>query len=191
MASKIRTFVAVDIGPQVRQLLDREMPKLLAAAPDFNWVRSENFHFTLSFLGDVRDNELPEICQAIQSAVQSTEEFELETVGIKPFPSVDRIKYLWAGVGFGKEEICALQAAVAAATTKLGFPRDRDIYTPHLTIARARANQALSSDAVKLLLSIENKSFGISSIDEVIVYASYLEKNGPKYVPLSTIHLAY
>ena len=145
MAARIRTFVAVNVGPDVRQAIDRELPKLIAAAPHLNWVKSENFHFTLSFLGEVRDNELPEICKVIADAVKPMEEFELEIVGLSAFPSIDRIKYIWAGVGLGKDELCQLQATVADAANRLGFPRDRDIYTPHLTIRADRQKRIAQS----------------------------------------------
>lgn len=191
MAAKIRTFVAVDVGPGVRHAIRREMPKLTAAAPQFNWIKDENYHFTLSFLGDVHDRELPEICQTIKAATQTIEEFELEIVGLSAFPSSDRIKFVWAGVGFGKDELCQLQTAVADAATKLGFPRDRDVYTPHLTVARATRNGNSSDEILTALEPLAEKSFGVCSIDEVIVYASYLERSGPKYVPMSTIALSY
>ena len=191
MAARIRTFVAIDVAPGVRHAIQREMPKLIAAAPNFNWVKVENFHFTLSFLGEVHDRELPEICQAIRAAVQPVEEFELEIVGLSAFPSNDRIKYVWAGVGHGKQELCQLQSTVADAANRLGFPRDRDVYTPHLTIARAARNASAQSDILSVLEPLSERSFGVCSIDEVIIYSSVLERQGPIYVPMSTIALSY
>jgi 2'-5' RNA ligase len=190
LAAKIRTFVAVDLAPGVRHAIARELPNLQEAAPHFNWVRAENYHFTLSFLGDVKDRELPEICKTFQNAAQSVDEFELEIVGLSPFPSNDRLKYIWAGVGRGKEELIQLQAAVADAALQLGFPRDRDVYRPHLTIARAGRERFANDQVAALLAPLENRSFGVCSVDEVIVYASYLERQGPTYVPMSTIALA-
>jgi 2'-5' RNA ligase len=190
MAAKIRTFVAVDVAPGVRQAIGRELPELQAAAPQFNWVRAENYHFTLSFLGDVNDRELPEICKAFQTAVQSIEEFELEIVGLAPFPSAERLKYIWAGVGYGKDDLIQLQSAVAGASFQLGFPRDREIYRPHLTIARAARDVRDNERVHALLAPLAERSFGVCSIDEVIVYASYPERQGPSYTPLATISLA-
>lgn len=191
MAAKIRTFVAVDIAPGVRDAIRRALPKLMAAAPQFNWIRAEQYHLTLAFLGDVADREIPEICAAFQQAVRSFEEFELEIVGLRVFPSIARMKYLWAGVGQGREELCALQAAVAETAQRLGFPRDRDVYSPHLTIARVPRGGQDVGEVLQELQVLEDKLFGISSIDEVVVYSSYLEKSGPTYVPMSTIGLQY
>lgn len=193
MTAKIRTFVAIDVSPGIRQALLREMPRLKAAAPDFNWVNVQNFHFTLSFLGDVQDRELPEICQAFRAAVEPLEEFEFEVLGLRPFPSPDRIRFVWADVGYGKEELCRLQTAVADTATQLGFPRDREVYTPHLTLARAGGSTMASAEQDALLAALEpleNHSFGVCSVDEVIVYSSLRERQGPTYVPLSTIALS-
>lgn len=189
MSAKIRTFVAVDVGPGVRQSIGREMPRLQSAAPHFSWVRTQNFHFTLSFLGDVLDRELPEICRTIQAAVQPIEEFELEILGLNPFPSSERLKYIWAGVGHGREDLCRLQGAVADAALRLGFPRDRDIYTPHLTIARAARNAEPDTEILAALGPLRERSFGVCSIDEVIVYSSVRDRQGSIYVPISTIGL--
>jgi 2'-5' RNA ligase len=193
MSSKIRTFVAVDVSPGVRQAIQREIPRLQAAEPSWNWTKVQNYHFTLSFLGDVLDRELPEICESFRKSVASIEEFELEIVGLRPFPSIDRVRYVWAEVGYGKKELCDLQSAVADAANQLGFPRDREIYTPHLTVARAGRGPArhdLNENLLAVLEPLQDHSFGVSSVDEVIVYSSLLEKQGPTYVPMSTISLS-
>ncbi len=191
MAARIRTFVAVDVGPAVRSAIARELSKLIAVAPRINWTNSDQYHFTLSFLGDVRDQEIPEICKVIQDSVKPIEEFELEIVGLTVRPSIERMKFVWAGVGYGKEKLCELQTVVADAASRLGFQRDREIYTPHLTIARAARSESPPLDSLDLLAPFAERSFGVCSIDEVIIYASYPEKAGPKYVPMSTIPLSY
>jgi 2'-5' RNA ligase len=191
MAAKIRTFIAVDIGSGVLGAIGRELPRLIAAAPDFKWVATEKMHLTLSFLGDLLDRDVPEICRAVTQAVQGIEEFEVEIVGLGGFPHNDRPRVVWAGVDQGRQELCELQAAVAGAVSQLGFPSDRDVYTPHLTLARAGREGHYSRDLVDLIGQMNRHSFGVTSVDEVVVYASYREKTGPNYVPMAHIELAY
>lgn len=191
MKSRIRTFIAIDISPMVLGSLDNELPKLTAAAPEFKWVQTNNMHITLSFLGDVPDRDIPEVCGAVEKAVSTIEEFELEIVGLGAFPRNDRPRVVWAGVRNGRDEVCQLQAAVGQAVQQLGFLSDREIYVPHLTLGRAGRSATFTQELVDLIAETQDKQFGVCSVDEVVVYASYPERTGPVYVPMASLSLTY
>ncbi len=179
------------MGPAVLQSVAREFPRLQAAAPLYNWVALERLHLTLNFLGDVPDRDIPDICKCIQTAIAGVEEFEVEIVGIGAFPHHDRPRVVWAGVGFGRDELSTLQARLAAALQQLGFASDRETFKPHLTLGRAGREGAFPGHLTHVMRELEHYAFGVSSIDEVVLYASYREKSGPHYVPMASFDLAY
>ncbi|HEY4233462.1 MAG TPA: RNA 2',3'-cyclic phosphodiesterase, partial [Lacipirellulaceae bacterium] len=109
---KTRTFIAVPLAPDIcRRALD-VIRQLQAVAGDVKWVDSDHMHWTLQFLGDVKDLELPAVCDAVAAAVAELEPFDLEVVGAGAFPSADRPRTLWLGAGEGTNEICTLQSAI-------------------------------------------------------------------------------
>jgi 2'-5' RNA ligase len=133
----VRTFVAVFPPPEVREALlgaARELP----VVGEVRWVRPENVHLTLKFLGDVSEDLPGRVAEALGPLRGSHEPFEAEPSGFGAFPSARRARILWAGIGEGSEPLRAVAKGVEASLEPLGFEREDRTYTPHLTLGRAR-----------------------------------------------------
>ena len=135
----MRAFVAVFPPPGVRKALigaARELP----VVGEVRWVRPENVHLTLKFLGDVsKDDLLGRVTEALEPVCGRHEPFEAEPSGFGAFPSARRARILWAGIGEGSEPLRALAKDVEASLEPLGFGREDRAYMPHLTLGRARS----------------------------------------------------
>ena len=133
----MRIFVAVFPPPAVRRALSdaaRELP----VVGEVRWVRPENVHLTLKFLGDVPEDDLGHIAEALEQLRLRYGPFEAELSGFGAFPSARRARILWAGIGEGSEPLRALAGDVEASLERLGFEREDRVYVPHLTLGRAR-----------------------------------------------------
>lgn len=106
------------------------------------WIRPENVHLTLKFLGDVRGEALEELRALLVEACAGRESFDVGLLGLGAFPSARHARILWAGVGAGSEELRSLAADLDAAFAPLGFEREERSYTPHLTLGRIRGRPA-------------------------------------------------
>jgi 2'-5' RNA ligase len=180
---KIRTFVAVAIPESIRAKALAAAERLAAVAPEVKWVEPASLHWTLNFLGNVDQREVGEICAAVADGVLGHEAFELEVRGAGAFPSPDRPRTLWLGVGEGRDAIIALQASIEKALEPLGFRGEARRYTPHLTIGRpgrGEPTQALADE----LAAMADITIGKMFVDEVTVYSSELTRQGPVYDPL-------
>jgi 2'-5' RNA ligase len=165
------------------------MDVLRPAAGDVKWVESENLHWTLQFLGDVDERDLPEVCSAVAAAACEIEAFEIETHGAGAFPSPDRPRTLWIGAGEGARSMSVLHAAIERRLKKRGYRGEERRFVPHITIGRARGKgrpQALTSE----LIALADYDAGTMLVDEVTVYASVLGREGPEYRVLSRAPLA-
>lgn len=189
MQSRIRTFVAVETGPDIRGRAAQLIGKLRAAAGDVKWVDPQILHWTLSFLGDVDRNDIPGVCFAVQRAVVGLPSFDLEARGVGAFPNVDHPRTIWLGVGQGEAEMIELQKRVEQALAPLGFRPEARRFRPHLTLGRARGESRSSSDLAQLLTQHAAHPGGVMSVDEVIVFSSTLERSGPIHDPLATAAL--
>ncbi len=133
----MRAFVAVFPPLEVREALAgaaRELP----VVGDVRWIRPENVHLTLKFLGDIPGDARERVAEALDSLRPRHRPFEARLSGFGAFPSARRARILWAGIGEGSEPLRALARDVEASLEPLGFEREDRAYVPHLTLGRAR-----------------------------------------------------
>jgi 2'-5' RNA ligase len=185
----IRTFIAVAASSQVRQHALRLIETLRPSAGDVKWVESENLHWTLQFLGNVDERDIPEVCDAVAKAAEELESFEVATRGAGAFPSPDRPRTLWIGAGQGERNMSVLHAAIERRLRKRGYRGEERRFVPHITIGRARGKVRPQSLATELA-ELADYDAGTMLVDEVTVYASELGREGPEYRVLSRAPLS-
>jgi 2'-5' RNA ligase len=184
----LRTFVAVEMSPEVRSRAAQLIGRLQATNAKVSWVKPQAMHLTLKFLGEVDLKEIPAVCEAVSRAVNDLPAFEFEAQGAGAFPSAGRPRTIWLGVSRGEEALVALHEAVDQALGSLGFRRENRRFRPHLTLGRVRGDR----DVRELgQLVAEQASFvgGVGSVDEVVVFSSELESDGPVHEPLAVAPL--
>jgi RNA 2',3'-cyclic 3'-phosphodiesterase len=184
-----RTFIAVAFPKDVRQRALVLMSELRTVAEDVKWVAAENLHWTLQFLGDVDDLEIPAVCDAVAAAAAECEPFELEIRGAGAFPSPDRPRTLWLGAGQGSAAMVGLQGIVERTLKKLGYRGEHRRYVPHVTLGRIRHGRPPRELAEKLT-ALEDFDAGAMLVDEVLVVASELTPTGSEYHILGRAPLA-
>lgn len=188
---RTRTFIAVTASPEVRARAIELIDALRPAAGDagVKWVREANLHWTLQFLGEVDDLQIPEVCNRVAQAVAEIEVFDLEARGAGAFPSVDRPRTLWLGAAAGSDDMVALQKSIDRSLRKLGFRGENRRFVPHLTLGRAGRGRPPASLA-EILATLADFDAGTMSVDEVTIYSSQLTSEGPIYSVLSHAPLA-
>ncbi|BBL80660.1 RNA 2',3'-cyclic phosphodiesterase [Rubrobacter xylanophilus] len=132
----MRAFVAILPPREVREALSRAARSLPVIG--VRWVRPENIHLTLKFLGEVPEDLIPRMSAALSEVARLEHPFRIEPEGFGAFPSPERARVLWAGIGEGSERLEELAAAVEEALSPLGFERERRPFRAHLTLGRAR-----------------------------------------------------
>lgn len=130
----MRLFVALEIPSSVRENLAAAIREMRSIAPQPKWVRPENLHVTLKFLGETPAEKLDAVRTAL-SAVRSVQPVELRFHGLGFFPNDKRPHVFWAGIT-SSPHIAPLAHTIDQATTALGFPAETRPFTPHLTLAR-------------------------------------------------------
>lgn len=136
----VRSFVAVDLTQEVRQLLGERIRSLTASLPKVavRWVRPDGTHLTLKFLGDVAASRVPQVETALQSALAGQAPFEVSVGGLGCFPSASRPRVLWIGIQDQSGWLGRMQQGIEAALARIGFPAESRPFSPHLTLGRLR-----------------------------------------------------
>jgi 2'-5' RNA ligase len=159
----VRTFVAVFPPPDIREALFRAA-RDLPASKAFRLIGPEKLHLTLKFLGNVAEDDLSRVAQALEPLRGRHEPFEVSTSGFGGFPSERKARILWAGVGEGSGPLRAVALSVDDLLEPTGFGREQRPYVPHLTLGRARGRQAKLDGAS---VSPPALRFTLSSVDLV------------------------
>ena len=98
------------------------------------WVRPEELHLTLKFLGDVDDAREPNLRAALGQVGGGPASLRIEGFGV--FPDFRRPRIVWVGVA-PDPAVELLQHRVEQVFGPLGFPTEARAFRPHLTLGRA------------------------------------------------------
>jgi 2'-5' RNA ligase len=178
---KTRTFIAVEALDAVHTAALAAIDRLRSAAEGVRWVEPQNLHWTIQFLGDLDDREMAEVCLRTVRAAAEHEPFELAAFGVGAFPSIQRPRTLWLGAGEGAAEFIDLQATIENSLRDLGFRGEGRAFVPHLTIGRTSRGPSGGLVLAERLARLADFDGGVMSVDEVIVFASELGRDGPEY----------
>jgi len=99
----VRLFIALQIPPAVRKSLAEFLATLRALSSQPRWVRAENLHVTLKFIGEVQAEKLGDIRVAL-SAVHSDRLVTLDFRGLGFFPNEKRPRF--SGPASRRRRIC-------------------------------------------------------------------------------------
>lgn len=187
---KTRTFIAVPAEGEVQGAAAKAIEDLRSDIGGVKWVEPENLHWTLQFLGDIDDVEMAQVCRRVVKVVSEHEPFVLHSTGISAFPSPERPKTLYLAAGEGSDDFIALQSDIEESLSDLGFRGERRRFVPHLTLGRVQRGASLRAVLVDRLKKLSELETGAMPVDEVIVYASRLQREGPGYHVLATAPLA-
>jgi RNA 2',3'-cyclic 3'-phosphodiesterase len=183
----MRLFVALQIPSVVKENITGLIEQLRVASPQTRWVRSENLHVTLKFIGEVAEAKLDTIRNAL-TATRSNRSVTLDFRQLGFFPSEKHPRVLWVGIE-ASTNLQTLANDVEQALEKLGFPREDRPFSPHLTLTRFQSPRLPE----KLRAAIQenaNRDFGTLRSNEFHLIQSKLKHSGAEYTTLESFRFA-
>jgi len=169
--------------------LAQEVDRLRSVAPAVGWIRAENLHMTLKFLGHIPSETLARVEAGLAEAVADQGPLTVAFVGLGAFPSAERPRVIWAGVAEGSDALVTLQSRVEAALAEKEIPREERPFHPHLTLARVREPRQ-ARPLLSALMAREKVLFGHQAVSAIHLMSSDLHPQGARYTPLKAFPLA-
>ncbi len=133
-----RTFVAVELGPSLQAMLVQRLRHLRQACPGLKWVDPENLHLTLTFLGELDQDQLSAAILAATAAAASSAPFRLNLSGLGIFGPSQMPRVIWAGVNGDLSALRRLQSNLVHEQDARNLPGNDIRFSPHLTLARLK-----------------------------------------------------
>lgn len=184
----MRLFIAVNVDPALRPALAAIQGKLKATRAPVSWVKPENLHFTLKFLGEVSEAHLPPLRDAIRRTGVGVRPFSLSLAGVGRFPPKGRPRVIWVGVEQGADEMEKLRERIDEILLPLGFPREDRPFRPHLTLGRVKSGGRLDPLADGLRSAAVDR-VGQMEVERVELMQSQLHPAGAIYTSLEGVVL--
>ena len=190
----MRLFIGVELDEVVRAAaataalelkarLDTRAPGLTA-----RWIDRANLHITLWFIGEVADERLVQISDALRRPLDLAP-FSLALTGCSAFPPSGPPRVLWIGTTKGTEAMRELYGRIEDRLVPLGFAAERRPYTPHLTIARVKDPGRASGRVIRDAIAAVPAACGESVVNAVTLFRSRLSPRGAAYEPLLRVPL--
>jgi 2'-5' RNA ligase len=175
----MRTFVAIDLDPELKRSLQDLILKLKRTGADIRWVGSQGMHLTLKFLGDVGGERVPAVEDVLRGAAAASPSFPLVLQGTGTFPGGKSPRVIWAGF---KEEpaLLALQMGVEDGLEREGFSREERAFHPHLTLGRVKSQSGVR-EALLELEKYRGALFGEMTARKLTLFESVLKPQGAEY----------
>jgi len=125
-----RLFTGLEIPEKLRDTLTA----LRGGLPGARWIEPEDYHVTLSFVGDIDDDDARELALALNQVRRPPLSLRLEGLdafgGRKPRAVVALVA--------ANPALMELQAEQERLIQRLGLPAENRKFTPHVTVARLR-----------------------------------------------------
>jgi len=183
MPDTTRAFVAIELPDEIAAFIHKMQERLRSYGFKARWVRPENIHLTLKFIGDINNEDIKKAGDAVISAASENVSMSLGAKGLGFFPGVKRCRIIWTGIAGQTEELADLQKTLDENFESIGFSKEKRPFKGHLTMARIKRkiDARRLIDAMKEFGKFESKMF---TADEVVLFKSELRPSGAVYTKL-------
>lgn len=181
----MRLFFAVLLDDHTRQrvALVQEAMKRVLAGQRISWVKEENLHLTLRFLGEQDEKGLRQAIEAGQVVALRHSPFRFVVRGAGVFPDVRRARVLWVGVEEPVEPLYQLAHHLEGDLRRRGFPPEDKPFRSHITLARIK--QPPPAQVIQRLIeSLPGEPLGSVEVRSFVLMQSMLHPNGSLYTTI-------
>ena len=183
----IRAFFAIELPGNVKDEIGRLQESLKKTGADVKWVRPQGVHLTLKFLGQVAEEVIDPLAEAVSRTVASFPALELQLSQAGVFPGQKRPRVAWVGLDGDLAGLASLQKAVEERAAEFGFAMEKRPFNPHLTLGRVRSGRNKNL-LLAALEGLEPNPLRLVA-REVILFKSDLKPSGAVYTPLKCLPL--
>lgn len=181
MSPSLRLFVALELPHTIKNALAGYVAPLQQLSRGVRWVKPENVHLTLKFLGDTPNAKLAAIQSTLAAMCGDFAPLAIEVAGAGVFPNARRPQVLWVGLNDASGQLGKLAQEIDARLHLLGFPRETRPFSPHVTIGRVRDTRV---DAVTKAMLEHPFPQHKMICPECTLMQSELQRDGSIYSPV-------
>ncbi len=182
----IRAFICFEIPAPLREYLEEIIRKGKAFGEPVSWVKTQNIHLTLKFLGNITLEQVAQVSGVLEQMRQAFSPFEIQVDRVGAFPNFSRPRVFWVGCQQSFDRLSALAGQLEVSLAALGFEKENRKFSPHLTLGRVRKPGV--SKTAAYLQKLELKPYSLAC-RELVLMKSELKPSGAIYTPIKKFPL--
>lgn len=186
---KKRLFIAINLPENIKKQIGAELEKVRHHfTNDIRFLKPENWHITLIFLGYQPVEKVPDILQAIKNTAEIFFEFEIELSDLSYGPLDKAPRMIWLN---GSPKTSKMLSKIKNALennleeNRVNFHRDYPIFRTHITLARF---PAVAKKQIAELPKIDKKLSWHFTAKSLELMESHLAKSGAEYAQLASFN---
>lgn len=180
-----RLFIAADISEEARRLASGLISDLRSdrSVKGVSWVRPENLHVTIKFLGDTDEETEAKLIETLDRITSTYSPFKLHLAK----PEILGKRVISIAVRSDTTTVFSLEMVIDTECERLGFKREGRRFHPHITIARIRDPRGTNGLVSQFLTRpVEPVEFVVR---EIVLYESEMTQAGSEYSKIKTFIL--
>ena len=175
----LRLFICIWLPEELKEKIVEFQEKIMKIPIKAKFVERENFHLTITFLGNVKEEEVNLIKNKLDLAVKNMKKFEISLSGLKVIPNESYVRVLGIKVKDSEKIIKLIK--------NVGNLVGGNYYeTAKLTLCRIKnvKDKKILKDFIEKNRNIDIGNFKVKNISLV---KSVITRSGPVY---KTIHVS-
>ena len=142
----MRVFLSIPIPNVVKNIKQMLTSTCENERVEIRWVKHNNLHLTVQFLGSVSDEKVTKIREEVENVVSSINPFVITVSETGCFPNTSKPSVLYLGVGGNIEALKTLVVKINDKMSQIGFKKKSESFIPHITVAKINYPQKFNPD---------------------------------------------
>ena len=174
----LRLFACVWVPNELRVKIKNFQKEIMKLPIKAKYVEVENLHFTITFLGNVKEEDVKILKEGLDKSVETVNKFHVKLSGLKIIPSEEFIRVMGVDI---KDETDQVSNLIKKVANSIGGK-----YYEKQKITLCRVKKIHDKEKVKNFIEKNrNIEIGGFQVNSVALVESRLTREGPIY---ETIH---
>jgi RNA 2',3'-cyclic 3'-phosphodiesterase len=188
MNQTVRAFVAFPLPEAIMIRISDVQERLKPYRLPVHWVKPENVHLTLKFLGEISTDTINDIGEVLEDTVREYAPLMFFIKGLGVFPNIKKPRVLWIGISGDIQPLAEIQANLETKLEKKGIAKESRPFKSHLTLGRIKRD-IHPENLFDILRSFSDFTSEPFEAKELVLYKSKLNPSGASYTKLKNVYL--
>jgi 2'-5' RNA ligase len=187
---EIRSFLAFELPVNIKKTVLKVAGEIRDTDLDVRWVKVENIHLTMVFLGNVTREGIEGIQEEVRNVCSEYGSFDIALKRMGCFPNRRRPRILWLGLEGDIERMSHFRNGLQRALKAFGIKEEKRPFKPHLTLGRFRSSRKMGSWLEELLSEYAVLESPVETLNQLHLFKSDLKPGGAVYTKLKSWSLS-
>ncbi len=183
----IRTFIALELPEEVLQKILEIKNLIIPYNNQLKWEPLNKLHLTLKFLGNTKEEIIPDINTQIEKLLNKHDALYLSLSSFGMFLKDKIPRILWIGLK-EDEKLSNLVSKIDALISNYGYEKEKRKFTPHITLLRIKESYEKYFHYFYKLTETKLPEINFVA-NKITFFKSILLRNGSVYEPLKSFYI--